>query len=34
MFIDDVDSMSAKARSIDVVSIQTNAGVVFINDQF
>ena len=34
IFIDDVGSTSAKARSTDVVSIQTKAGMVFINDQF
>ena len=34
IFIDDVGSTSAKARSTDVVSIQTKAGMVFVNDQF
>ena len=34
IFIGDVGSTSEKARSTDVVSIQTKAGVVFVNDQF
>ena len=32
--ISDVGSTSAKARSTDVVSIQSKAGMVFINDYF
>ena len=34
IFIGDVGSTSAKARSTDVVSIQSKAGMVFINDYF
>ena len=34
IFIGDVGSTSEKARSTDVVSIQTKAGIVSINDQF
>ena len=34
IFIGDVGGTSEKVRSTDVVSIQTKAGMVFINDQF
>ena len=34
IFIDDMGSTLETVRSTDVVSIQTNAGKVFINDQF
>ena len=34
IFISDVGSTLAKARSTDVVSIQSKAGMVFINDYF